>query len=126
MYPLVAIDQGTPSSVSVEQQVDRSRERPHLTEGLRVRLGVEAPQPVGVVGGHGPSCLAEHRVREQPAAHADAAVDAPDREVDAVAGERFLPRQHVVIHAVHQRAVEIEEERGPGHLPDSTGFLMWS
>ena len=58
--------------------------------------------------------LAEQRVDEEAAAHADTAVDAPDRELDAGALERFAPGEHVLIHAVHERAVEIEQERGTG------------
>ena len=51
-------------------------------------------------------------VGKQAAAHPDLAMDAPDREVDALAIERLLPGQHVLIDAVHQRAVEIEQEHG--------------
>src|SRR5216117_4431674 len=58
--------------------------------------------------------LAEQRVDEQATAHADATVDAPHRELDADALERFAPREHVLVHAVHERAVEIEQESGTG------------
>src|SRR2546426_11963149 len=51
---------------------------------------------------------------EQATAHADATVDAPHRELDADALERFAPREHVLVHAVHERAVEIEQEGGAG------------
>ena len=54
--------------------------------------------------------LAHELVGEQAAAHADLAVNAPDGEFDSFAVERFLPRQHVLVHAVDQRAVEIEQE----------------
>ena len=54
--------------------------------------------------------LAQQLIGEQPAAHADLAMDAPDRELDAFGIERFLPRQHVLIDAVDQRAVEIEQK----------------
>jgi hypothetical protein len=49
--------------------------------------------------------------REQPAAHADPAVDPPavDRHVALL--QRLLPREHVRVHGVHQRAVEVEDER---------------
>ena len=57
-------------------------------------------------------------VGEQAAAHADLAMDAPDREVDALAVEGLLPGEHVLIDAVHQRAVEIEQKRGlDAHRP---------
>src|SRR5437867_6994337 len=58
--------------------------------------------------------LAEQRVDEQATAHADATVDAPHRELDAGALERFAPGEHVLVHAVHERAVEIEQEGGAG------------
>ena len=57
-------------------------------------------------------------VGEQAAAHADLAMDAPHREVDALAVERLFPGQHVLIDAVHERAVEIEQKRGlDAHRP---------
>src|SRR3954451_24135778 len=40
---------------------------------------------------------------------------APDREVNAFMLERFVPREHVLIDAIDERAVEIEEERLSGH-----------
>src|SRR5437016_5962186 len=58
--------------------------------------------------------LAEQRVDEQATAHADATVDAPHRELDAHALERFAPCEHLLVHAVHERAVEIEQEGGAG------------
>src|SRR5207247_11013488 len=58
--------------------------------------------------------LAEQRQDEEATAHADATVDAPHRELDAGALERFAPREHVLVHAVHERAVEIEQEGGAG------------
>ena len=56
--------------------------------------------------------LAEEHVREQPAAHADAAMNAPDRELDALRPQRLVPGEHVLVHAVDERAVEVEEEGG--------------
>src|SRR3546814_7854479 len=48
-------------------------------------------------------------------------MDAPDRERDIRRSQRLVPREHVLIHAVDQRPVEIEEEgiayhrAGPRH-----------
>jgi hypothetical protein len=62
--------------------------------------------------------LAEQGVDEQAAAHPDAAVDAPHRELDADALERFAPGEHVLVHAVDQRAIEVKKESGAGgHRP---------
>src|SRR5207248_5836239 len=54
------------------------------------------------------------RVDEQAAAHADAAVDAPHGELDPRALERLAPGEHVLVHAVDERAVEIEQEGRAG------------
>ena len=56
---------------------------------------------------------------EQPAAHPDLAVDAPDRQLDSGFAEREMPGADVVVDAVDQRPVEIEEEgdRPAHHLP---------
>jgi hypothetical protein len=56
--------------------------------------------------------LAPQRGHEEPAAHADAPVDLPHGEVDAHRLERLAPRDHVLVHAVDQCAVEIEQEGG--------------
>ncbi len=38
-------------------------------------------------------------------------MDAPDGEVDAFRFERLMPGEHVMVDAVDERAVEIEEKR---------------
>src|SRR5213596_3718876 len=40
--------------------------------------------------------------------------DVCSSDLDAGALERFAPREHVLVHAVHERAVEIEQEGGAG------------
>ena len=72
-----------------------------------VGLGVLAPQALEPVLAHLDAGFPFELVGEQAAAHPDLAMDAPDREVDALAIERLLPCQHVLIDAVHQRLVEI-------------------
>src|SRR5690606_2341114 len=52
------------------------------------------------------------RVGEQAAAHADPAMDAPDRELDADLFEGVVPGKDVLVDAVDQRPVEVEKERG--------------
>ena len=54
--------------------------------------------------------LADKLIGEQAAAHADLAMDPPDRNIDALAVERLLPGEHVLIDAVDQRSVEVEQE----------------
>src|SRR5204863_8568858 len=41
---------------------------------------------------------------------ADAAVDAPDRQLDAAGFHRLPPGEHVLVDAIDERAVEIEQE----------------
>jgi len=72
---------------------------PHLRRLFRLQL---------------PSRLAEQGVDEQAAAHADATVDAPHGELDPHALERLAPGEHVLVHAVDQRAVQVEQESGAG------------
>jgi hypothetical protein len=55
--------------------------------------------------------FAQQLVGEQPAAHADAAMHAPDVELNPAGGECFLPGEHMLVHAVDQRTIEIEEKR---------------
>ncbi len=59
-------------------------------------------------------------VGEKAAAHADLAMDAPDRDVHAFLVQRLLPRQYMLVDAVHQRAVEIEKK---GRVAAWHGFL---
>lgn len=56
--------------------------------------------------------LAQELVGEEPAAHADLAMDAPDRKVDPFRVEGFLPGKHVLVDAVDECAVQIEQEDG--------------
>ena len=58
-----------------------------------------------------PARLAEERVHEQAAAHADPAMDAPHGELNSGLFQSFPPRQHMLIDAVDQRAVKIEQKR---------------
>src|SRR2546430_9409200 len=54
---------------------------------------MHAPDVSGLLGLQLAAGLAEQRVDEQATAHADATVDAPHRELDADALERFAPRE---------------------------------
>src|SRR6266498_442896 len=67
------------------------------------------PRPVRDAGAA--AGLAQQPVDEQPTAHADTAVDAPHRQLDSALLERLAPSQDVLIHAVGEGAVEVEQER---------------
>ena len=81
-----------------------------------------AAQPLHALGRDGAARLAQQHVGEKPARHADLAVDAPDRELDSFSLERLVPGEDVLIDAVDEGPVEIEEEgglaRGHGELTD--------
>src|SRR4029450_7164571 len=57
--------------------------------------------------------FAEQHVREQAAAHANLAMNPPDCQLDALDLERLAPRHHMLIDAIDQRTVEVEDK---GHL----------
>ena len=73
-------------------------------------LGMQRPQPRqrGVV--EFKAGFPGERAGKQSARHADAPVNAPDRNVNAFLLQGGTPRQHMVVDAVDQRAVEIEQE----------------
>jgi hypothetical protein len=52
----------------------------------------------------------QQHVRKEATAHANFPMDSPDRQRDPFVIQRFLPCQHVLVNAVDQRAVEIEDE----------------
>ena len=62
-------------------------------------------------------------IGKQPTAHADLAMNAPYRQFDSLVIQRLFPRKDVLIHAVDQRAVEVEKEGGfNAHgVPPETG-----
>ena len=56
--------------------------------------------------------LARHRRDELVAAHADVAVDPPDRQHDAVLAERHVPGHRVLVVRVDEGAVDVEDRCG--------------
>ena len=76
--------------------------------------GVDLAEPLLPFGIELQPGLAQQHVREQAAAHADASVDAPDREGDPLRLERLAPGEHVLVDAIDERAVEVEENAARG------------
>jgi hypothetical protein len=99
------------------QQLPRPGEQPQVTRPAPVGLGVELLEAGHQVGVDGLAGLAQQRPHEQPAAHADAPVDAPHRQLDPARLQRLLPGQHMLVDAVDQGAVEVEHEHRPSHGP---------
>src|SRR5258706_3558226 len=56
--------------------------------------------------------LAQQRRDEEAAAHSDPPVNPPHRQFDIELGERVAPSDYVLVSAVDQRAVQVEQERG--------------
>ena len=74
-----------------------------------VILEVQLAQPLQHLWSEFASRLACQRLGEQAAGHADLAVQPPHRHLDALFLQGIVPGQHMVVDAVHQRAVEIEQ-----------------
>ena len=108
--PLVAMAQRVPASRQRREQFARARQRTHLRAQPLVRLRMRATQPFDAIRADLAVRLAQQLIGEQAAAHADLAMDAPHRQLDAFVVERFLPREHVLVDAVDERAVEVEQE----------------
>ena len=81
---------------------------------------MHAPQPFDSVRIDVEAGLAQQLIGEEPAAHADLAMDAPDGQLDVLGIERSFPGQHMLIDAVDQRAVQVEQKDGlDAHREDS-------
>jgi hypothetical protein len=86
-----------------------------IAHGIATSVRVQLLQAFGAVLVEIEPRFAQQHVRQQTAAHANLAVDAPDRQLDAFGLERFAPGEHMLVHAVHERAVQIEHECGIRH-----------
>src|SRR5580698_207720 len=69
-----------------------------------------AAQPLDPLATDIATGFTQQLVREETAAHADLAVNAPHRQLDAFLVERLLPGEDVLIDAIDEGAVEIEQE----------------
>ncbi len=99
-------------------------QRHHARREAAIGLCVKTTEPVDTIRVHVEAGLAEQLMGEEAAAHPDLAMNAPDRQRDALRVERFLPGEHVLVDAVDERAVEVEQEDGldaHGGLRESLG-----
>ena len=109
---IVAAGRDRPRHPEFRQHVEqllRPGKRPDLSDATGVRLLVKLAQSVRLVRTDIAAGFADERAHEQAAAHTDAAVDTPDGERNARGLEHLLPREHVLIDAVQQRAVEVKQ-----------------
>jgi hypothetical protein len=94
------------------QQLAGAWQRTDRTGQAGIRFRVQPEQPGRFIGSQGVAGLAQNSVDHKSAAHADAPVDSPHGQVDADRRHRFVPGEHVLVDAVHQRAVQVEQEGG--------------
>ena len=111
MRPLVAIAQGTPACVNHDNNSRAPGKRTNAAGKPFEGGGVKTAQAFDAFDADLESGFAEQLIGEEAAAHADLAMDTPNRQLDAFGVERLLPRENVLIDAIDQRAVEIEQER---------------
>jgi len=96
----------------VAEKLTRSRERTDLAGSQRIGGGVEFPQLNGILWSDFSARLPEQCGCEQPAAHSYLPVDPPHRQVGARAFQGVLPRKDVLVDAIDERPIQVEEECG--------------
>ena len=94
----------------VAEQVDRPGERTALRLQLPEQRPVPALDRLDLVVVEGPAHLPGHAPSEQPATHPDLAVDPPSLDGQPCLPQRPVPGEHVRVHGVDQRAVEVEDQ----------------
>src|SRR5579883_1294517 len=92
------------------QQVYRAGQWAYPPGETRIGLRVLALQGVEERRSDLDRRLAQQHIRKKTTAHPYLSMDAPHRELYAGAMEGLLPGLHVLIDAVDQRAIEVEEE----------------
>src|SRR4051812_47012139 len=93
------------------QELDRAGQRGWSWQELPIGVPVAPLEPLGLLASKLASEFPGHGAREQAAAHADAAVDAPPVDLHLGFAERPLPGEDMSINGVHERSVEIKDER---------------
>ncbi len=95
------------------EELAAARERPHLPDPLAVRGTVEPAKARRLLRRQHAPGFAHERAREQAPAHAHLAMDPPHGDVDPHLVQRVPPGQDVLVDAVDQGAVQVEQERRP-------------
>ena len=106
----------------VPEQLDGALKRPPRRHQQVKQLCVAALERIGLFRRERAPDLARDGASEEPAAHADAAMDAPAVDRHPGLGERLLPGKDVRVDGVHERPVEIEDERAHNAHDTSPGF----
>jgi hypothetical protein len=50
-------------------------------------------------------------------------MNSPDRKIDSHVLQRFSPGQHVLVNAIDERAIQVEEKRSSALLFGFSGFV---
>lgn len=87
------------------EQLAHARKRTNRPDLPRVGLRVLPLDPLDLILRHRPSDLSQQRMEEQPAAHTDLPVNAPDGQLDPDGLKGLPPCQNILVDAVHQRPV---------------------
>jgi hypothetical protein len=86
----------------------RAGQRPDLGGALGIGFSMDAAQVIDAFLADLALHLAQKHIGKKSARHADAAVNAPHRQLDAFGQQGIMPGEHVIIDTVDKRAVEIE------------------
>ena len=95
----------------LREQLDSSRQRPPLREQLTEELAVARLDRFRFLRRERPAELAGDRPREEAAAHTHPAVDPPAIDRHRRLGECALPGEDVRVDGVHERPVQVEDQR---------------
>jgi hypothetical protein len=92
----------------------RARQRCDAVDQLGEERGLRGPHRVAVLGVPG---VAGKPRNELVAAHPDGPMRAPGGNGATVLGKRPVPGQRMLVVAVDERAVDVEDNRWEGHPP---------
>src|SRR5437660_836854 len=108
------------------QQVTGARKWTDVPHPPDEGVGVLRAKPPGILGAQPQARFAEQGVHEQAAAHPDPPMDFPDRELHPGTTEHLVPCEHVLVHAVDQGPVEVEQHRrSPFTHKSSVAWQSW-
>src|SRR5438034_6759403 len=121
----------------MREQFAGARKRADLLDQPLIGILMRSLDPLCLLSAYLTPGLSNERIHEQPAAHSDLPVNAPDRQLDAGLFECFPPRKHMLVDVVHERSVQIEQQRGLAsngssvhhlhpHLPSRRLTPRWS
>jgi hypothetical protein len=77
-----------------------------------VSLGVPLTKPIDALRTYFKTGFPEEHIGKQAAAHANSAVNAPDRQVYPLLVQGLFPSENVLVDAINQGTIQVEEENG--------------